>query len=65
MYRWYFSLKYDIFCSGLILLALIIPALVTVFTNETYPVFEKPTNFKRLDLDKFLGELRTSYKLAF
>ena len=53
-----------LFYLGLILLALIIPALFTVFTHEPYPAFEKPANFTTSDLDNFLDELRTSYKLA-
>ena len=53
-----------LFCLGLILLALIIPALFTAFTHEPYPAFKKPTNFTTSDLDNFLDELRTSYKLA-
>ena len=53
-----------LFCLGLTLLALIIPALFTVFTQEPYPAFEKPTNFTTSDFDNFLHELRTSYKLA-
>ena len=51
-----------LFCLGLTLMALIIPALFTVFTQEPYPAFEKPTNFTTSDFDNFLHELRTSYK---